>query len=347
MRKLSLRVLLFIIGITCWWACRNELPSLPSEKVLFRQPAEFGAPLYNFSQNQVSQAGFELGRKLFYDPILSVDSSLSCSGCHKQFSAFSDFDHQVSHGVFDRFGTRNTPSLANLAWMSEFAWDGGINHLESFPILPITKDFEMGNTLPNLVNTLKKHRDYPTLFKNAFGTDTITTQGIFRALAQFLVCMVSDNSRYDQYTRGKATLTSLELEGLQLFRNKCNNCHPEPLFTDLSYRNKGLEANATDSGRALITLQPTDIGKFKVPSLRNVAISSPYMHNGSISTLRKVLDFMASGMHASAQLDPSLVRNGQAGILLTNAEKDRLEAFLKTLTDSSYINNPLFRDPFQ
>lgn len=338
--------LLLVVG---WWmvSCKNDPPTTPVQNSLFKQPAEFGQPLYNFSQNPVTQAGFELGRRLFYDPILSVDSSLSCGGCHKQFSGFSDFDHRVSHGVFDRFGNRNTPSLANLAWMSEFAWDGGVNHLESFPILPITKDFEMGNTLPNLVNTLSKHPQYPQLFKNAFGKDTITTQGIFRALAQFLACMVSDNSTYDQFIRGKATLTSLELEGLQLFRSKCSNCHPEPLFTDLSYRNKGVEALITDSGRALITGASADIGKFKVPSLRNVAISRPYMHDGKIETLRQVLDFMASGIHNSAQLDPTLIKNGQAGIPLTESEKDKLEAFLKTLTDNTYINNPLFKDPFE
>lgn len=339
---------IFVFLVSGWWlmSCKNEIASPPTPETIFRQPAEFGPPLYNFSQNPVTKAGFELGRRLFYDPILSVDSSLSCGGCHKQFAGFSDFDHRVSHGVFDRFGNRNTPSLANLAWMSEFAWDGGVNHLESFPILPITKDFEMGNSLPNLVNTLSKHPEYPPLFKSAFGKDSITTQGIFRALAQFLACMVSDNSKYDQFVRGKATFTSLELEGLQLFRSKCSNCHPEPLFTDLSYRNKGLEATASDSGRALITGQSSDIGKFKVPGLRNVAISRPYMHDGKIETLRQVLDFMASGMHAPAQLDPSLMQNGKAGIMLTEAEKDRLEAFLKTLTDQEFINDARFKDPF-
>jgi cytochrome c peroxidase len=346
MNRLVLGTLTFIVGV--WWliSCKNDPPRRPIEQSLFRQPASFGQPLYNFSQNPVTKEGFELGRKLFYDPILSVDSSLSCGDCHKQFSGFSDFDHRVSHGVFYRFGTRNTPSLANLAWMSEFAWDGGVNHLESFPILPITKDFEMGNTLPNLINSIKQHQEYPQLFKAAFGTDTITTQRIFRVLAQFLTCLVSDNSKYDQFTRGKASFSTIELEGLQLFRNKCGNCHPEPLFTDLSYRNKGIEAVATDSGRALLTGETADIGKFKVPGLRNVAISQPYMHDGKIETLRQVLDFMSSGMHAPPQLDPSLIQNGRAGIPLTEAEKDRIEAFLKTLTDNEYINDPKFKNPF-
>lgn len=321
-----------------------ELPAVLHESdVRFRVPQGFPAPAYDFSLNPTTLDGFKLGRKLFYDPILSRDNSTSCGSCHQQFVAFAHSEHQVSHGVGGLLGTRNAPGLWNLAWSNSFMWDGGVSHIELQPLAPIANPVEMDESIANVIAKLNASSQYRQLFTSAFGSDTITTQRILMAITQFQGLMISDNSKYDQVQRGEATFTQQEQFGLATFRSKCVSCHTEPLFTDRSFHNNGLRPEPTimDAGRMLITADPNDSMKFKTPSLRNIALTGPYMHDGRFLTLSQCLDHYSNGnLYQSATLDPQLA----SGIPLSAQEKSDLLAFLATLTDYSFIADPKFKE---
>jgi cytochrome c peroxidase len=309
----------------------------------FEVPSNFPSAVYQFTDNEVSNQRFQLGRKLFYDPVLSRDSTISCGSCHIQSGAFSHIDHKVSHGIDGLTGIRNSPVIFNMAWQTNFFWDGGVNHLELQPINPIQNPVEMDETMANVISKLRMSEEYKNMFLNAYGSDSITSQLMLRAMAQFMAMMVSANSKYDKYMRGEpgGTFTAQELNGLNIYRQKCASCHTEPLFTDLTYRNNGLDSVFTDDpGRALITGLPDDEGKFKVPSLRNTEVSFPYMHHGKIKTLQNVLDHYSSGIKNSATLDPLL----QGGIPLTSQEKIELNSFLETLTDYTFLTDSKFSE---
>jgi len=322
-------------------------PDIPiettAEQVKFYVPQGFPQPNYDFSMNPVTLDGFKLGRKLFYDPKLSRDNTVSCGFCHQQVSAFANTNHQVSHGVDGLLGTRNAPGLWNLAWHTTFMWDGGITHIELQPLGPITNPVEMDETIANVITKLNADAEYPGMFEAAFGNDTITTQRITQAIAQFQGLMISDDSKYDRVLRGGATFTQQEEFGLATFRSKCASCHTEPLFTDHLYHNNGLAPEPTimDAGRMIITGNPADSMKFKTPSLRNIALTGPYMHDGRFTTISQCLDHYSGGnMYQSATLDPAL----SGGIPLTAQEKSDLTAFLMTLTDYTLINDPKFAE---
>lgn len=317
------------------------------EHITFSVPRGWPQPVYNFSNNPLTQSGFELGRRIFYDTRLSKDSTVSCATCHQQFAGFSNLDHPLSHGVYGLFGVRNAPGLFNDAWQKTFFWDGGVVNIENQPINPMQNPVEMGETLQDVINKISSDATYPGMFKNAFGDPTVNSQRIFKALALFMVSMVSDNSRYDKYMRGDAdgSLTTQELHGLQVFRDKCASCHKEPLFTDLSYRNNGLTVNPSlnDSGRFRITLDPDDWHKFKVPSLRNVALTAPYMHDGRFTTLDAVVEHYRTGIYQSPTLDTALTN----GISMTDSDKADVISFLQTLTDTSFVHDSRFAQPQQ
>ncbi len=313
-----------------------------STKPFFYIPDGFPAPVYEFKNNAVTPAGFALGKKLFYDPLLSRDSTIACGSCHQQFVAFAHSDHNVSHGIDNLLGNRNSPALFNIAWFPNFMWDGGVNHLEVQPLAPIANPVEMDETMANVIVKLKRSSFYPSMYKEAFGSDTITTQATMRALAQFMGSMISANSKYDKYEKGEVTLSSSEMSGLQLFRAKCESCHKEPLLTDMSFRNNGLDQNfSKDAGRALISTLPQDSGLFRVPSLRNVVLTYPYMHDGRLKTLMDVMNHYASGIKMSSTLDPLLV---SGSIALSTQEKNDLIAFLGTLTDYTFIRDGRFKE---
>ncbi|HEY4155869.1 MAG TPA: cytochrome-c peroxidase [Puia sp.] len=309
----------------------------------FPIPKGFPPPVYHFDKNPLSKEGFELGRKLFYDGKLSIDGNFPCSSCHQQFAAFATYEHRLSHGFNNQFSYRNAPALFNLAWQTAFHWDGGINHLEVQPLAPLLDPHEMAESLDHVINKLKQDKQYPALFSKAFGSPGINSQRILRALAQFTVSLVSANSKYDRVKRGEAVFSQYEKPGYEIFKQKCAGCHREPLFTDLSYRNTGLAADSVlkDYGRMRITGRREDSLKFKVPSLRNVFLTFPYEHDGRFNTLSDVLEHYNSGVIQSATLDSFL----RKGIPLTENDKFYLIQFLGTLTDSSFINNPLFKDP--
>lgn len=308
----------------------------------FSVPANFPAPVYTFENNKLTTAGFELGRKLFYEGRLSADKSISCGSCHQQFAGFANLDHKVSHGVNNCQGKRNSPPLFNLAWQKAFFWDGGVKNLEIVPLNAIGDVCEMGTDIPTIIAFLKSTTPYPDLFKQAFGSTEINSQLVLKSLAQFTAVLVSSNSKYDQVIRkeNSASFTADEQAGYLLFKSKCASCHTEPLFSDFSYRNNGLDMVSTDEGRAHITGLQSDFGTFKVPTLRNIEYTGPYMHDGRFYSLDEVLEHYNSGVKQAQNLDP-LLKNG---IQLTITERTQIKAFLKTLTDHDFIKNTLYSE---
>ena len=309
----------------------------------FTIPAGFPDPPYKFEGNTLTQEGFELGRKLFYDGILSKDGNFSCASCHQQFAAFSTFDHDLSHGFNNQFTTRNAPALYNLVWQKEYQWDGGINHIEVQPLAPLTAPNEMAEDINNVMDKLNKDNNYKKMFKAAYGDDVVNSQRMLKAITQFVGSLVSANSKYDKVKRGEKTFTVAEQTGYTAFQLKCATCHKEPLFTDLTYRNNGMPLNAylNDYGRMRITGKKEDSLKFKVPSLRNVFQSFPYGHDGRFYSIDNVLNHYSTGIQISPTLDP-LLKNK---IPLTTEERYYIKTFLATLTDSTFLNDKRFAQP--
>ena len=332
-----------VLSMTILVSCQQEKIIHPEEVFEFKKPNGFPETTYTFDNNPVSKAGFELGKKLFNDPKLSSDNSVACSNCHVKAVAFADPQHRLSVGVHDRVGIRNTPSIANMAFMQEFFWDGGVVHLDFVPPNAIENELEMDDKLANVVHKLNNAPDYPELFRAAFGDiDSITAPLMLHAFSQYMSMLISDNSKYDQYLKNEITLTAQELNGQRLFEQKCMACHTGILFTDQDYHNNGLDTAFTDLGRARISEWDGDNGKFKTPSLRNVGLTAPYMHDGRFETLEEVLDHYSEGVKVSTTLDPILSKNNQIGIKMTEEEQAQIIAFLHTLTDYTLISNEFF-----
>jgi cytochrome c peroxidase len=304
-------------------------------------PSHFPQKIQSFDNKSITKEGFYLGRKLFYDGILSRDSTISCGSCHQQGGAFSHIGHDVSHGIEDKLGTRNANPIQNLLWQSNCFWDGGVHNIELISLAPIDNPVEMDENISHIITKLKRHKEYPTLFKNAFGTDEINSVKILNAVAQFQATLISANSKYDQYLKGTSTLSSEELDGFNLFKEKCSSCHQGVLFSDFQFRNNGLSSNNNaDMGRYNITLNEEDKGKFKTPSLRNIEKSGPYMHNGVFRTLEAVLEHYNSGIQPNPSLAPSLKNK----IPMTAEEQRKIIIFLKTLTDNEFLSKKDFAE---
>lgn len=309
----------------------------------FKIPENWPAPTYNFLNNPLSQNKIELGRALFYDNILSRNNTISCASCHSQFTAFAHVDHTLSHGIDDRIGTRNAPALMNLAWQKSFMWDGAINHLDMQALAPISHPKEMDEKIENVVSKLQNSELYPGFFYQAFGDSVITGEHLLKAVSQFMLTLVSANSKYDKVMLKQDVFTVQEQNGYQLFKKNCASCHQEPLFTNGDFENNGLpvDANLNDIGRAKITLNPSDKFKFKVPTLRNIEFSYPYMHDGRFKRLSDVLNHYTDGIHQSETLSKEL----KDPIQLTSNEKVDLIAFLLTLTDKDFLFNSRYSFP--
>ncbi|WP_028788961.1 cytochrome-c peroxidase [Terrimonas ferruginea] len=337
---MSKRFWLFSVGFIILVSCSKDIVD---QFEGFRKPSHFPEPSYALNNNPITKEGFELGRKLFYEPRLSRNNTISCGSCHIQSSAFTQHGHDVSHGIDDRLGKRNSPPIMNLAWSPSFMWDGGVFDLDLQPIAPITAHEEMDESVANVLQKLKAHPDYPKLFKKAFGSEEITTARMMKALSQFMILCVSANAKYDRVKQGKEIFTADEQAGYTVFQQKCSNCHAEPLLTDFSFRNNGIAIGTNnDEGRYLVTLNPADKYKFKVPSLRNLSYTAPYMHDGRFYTLDAVIDHYRSRVQNTPNLDPSL-QPGQ-GIAISDDEKTKLIAFLKTLDDKDFITNRLLSE---
>ena len=308
--------------------------------IKFAVPKGFPSVTTNiFLKNKLTEEGFELGKKMFYDARLSKDGEVSCASCHQQFAAFATYDHDLSHGINNSFSNRNAPALINLAWMKEWHWDGGINHLEMQPLSPLSAANEMGEKLDTVILKLKADTAYGRMYKAAFGDATITTERMLKAFAQFTGSLVSANSKYDKVKRGETSFILPEQKGYEIFKANCNGCHKEPLFTDNSFRNNGIALNRfNDVGRQTISQNKKDSLKFKVPTLRNIALTLPYMHDGQINSLENVISHYTSLDTNLINLDALLTKK----INFTDKEKKQLVLFLYTLTDTSFTKNKRF-----
>lgn len=313
------------------------------EPFLFQTPGGWPAPVYDFKAQPLAAAKVTLGRVLFHEPLLSRDNTISCSSCHLPNTAFTHVDHELSHGIEGRIGKRNAPALMNLAWSKSFMWDGAVNHIEVQSLAPIEHPDEMNETLAHVVEKLRASAYYRHLFKTAYGDSLVTGERTLKALAQFMLTLVSANSKYDQVMRGEATFSKGEANGYQVFKAQCASCHTEPLFTNAGFENNGLEVDTSlkDYGRMAISQLIEDSLKFKVPSLRNIEVTYPYMHDGRFRNLQMVLFHYSTGIYQS----PSLARQLKGGLALSEEDKRNLIAFLKTLTDEAFLHNPSFQPP--
>jgi cytochrome c peroxidase len=339
--------LLIGAGLILLASCKNEPELKAPEQIRFTKPNHFPEPVYNFSANPVTTDGFLLGRALFYDGKLSRDGSISCGFCHQVSSAFTQHGHDVSHGVDDRLGTRNSPGIINPAWQNNFFWDGGVFHLDVVSVAAITNPVEMDEEVGQVLEKLRQDKNYPAMFNKAFGSPDITSTRFFQALAQFMLMCNSWESKWDHVKTGKDVFTPLELQGEAIFNQKCSSCHPAPLFTTHGFANNGLRPTAlNDKGRYEITHSPGDLYAFKIPTLRNNKFTAPYMHDGRFRTLDAALEHYNSGVVESESLHPLLKQESEPGIKLTNTEKEALKAFLNTLNDEAFIRNKLLEEPF-
>lgn len=282
----------------------------------------------------------QLGRVLFYDPILSKDNTISCASCHSPYNAFAHTDHELSHGIGDQTGSRNAPALMNLAWHSSFMWDGAVNHIEMQALAPISHAKEMGSSIEEVIDKLKQTNPYPQLFKNAFKNGEISTENVLKSLSLFELTIISKSSKYDSVQLNLTRFTRQEATGYQLFKQQCNTCHQEPLFSTYGFANNGLAVDTllNDWGRYNVTKQGKDSLTFKIPTLRNLSYTYPYMHDGRFKNLQQVLNHYSKGIHSS----PTLAKQLQQGIPMTANEKVDLTAFLLTLNDKSFVFNKSF-----
>ena len=345
---MKLSCFMFLLLIVQFFAsCKKDNPKVESIQHTidwtFPTPSGFPNPVYTFENNSYSEARYSLGKHLFYDPILSLDSTISCATCHAQSHGFADHNIPFSKGVDGSFGTRNAPPVFNMAWSPLFFWDGRVQLLDHFSIEPITNPIEMKETVGHVIAKLNKNKAYRTRFKAAYNIDSITEEKLQQALSQYMALVISANSKYDQYIAGKATLTASETNGMNLFKQHCSTCHKDPLFTDYSFRNNGLDSVFKDSGREGYTKNWSDRGKFKVPTLRNVELTYPYMHDGRLINLMDVINHYTSGIKKSETLDPIL----KNPISLSTTEKKDLMKFLFTLTDYSMIADTSIAEPIK
>jgi cytochrome c peroxidase len=348
-------LLIFLVCILSGYAFLHFVEPYP-----LNPPQHFGSQYEIPKDNPLTKEGVALGRRLFYDTRLSGDNTVSCASCHKPTLAFTD-GLRVSIGIGEQANLRNAPSLANLLWQRKFFWDGRANSLEEQVLHPIESHIEMAMPLPALVGKLQALSDYTDLFRKAFGSKKVSKETIAKALAQFVRTLVSSNARYDQITRGEVLPTEREKRAIALFFThpipeigvrgaNCGDCHGSHLTTLGTFHDNGLDALPTDKGLGGITGKLTDIGKMKTPSLRNIALTAPYMHDGRFKTLHEVLEHYNNHIQNSPNLDPLVAQASNeiegTTLKLTAQEKEDILFFLQMLTDSSFIQNKAFQNPF-
>jgi len=312
----------------------------------FESPDNF-PPFFDPVDNPTTLEGIALGRKLFYDPVLSGDNTQACADCHRQENAFTD-PRRFSVGIDGIAGTRNSMSLANLAWQHRLFWDGRVHGLENQALRPVQDVIEMHETLENAVSEIQAIPEYPPLFWRAFGTMKVDSTLIAKALSQFERSLISINSRYDRYKLGLDTLSESEYIGMLLFSDVtiggCTQCHSfGAIFSDFIFRNNGLDSLPSDPGRFAVSGILSETGAFKTPSMRNVEYTAPYMSDGRFATLEEVLEFYNTGFHLGPYTDPAMY-NLVKGRLSAQDMSDII-AFLKTLSEPEFLTNPAFKKP--
>ncbi|SHH37162.1 cytochrome c peroxidase [Chryseolinea serpens] len=336
-----------------------QTPGPSSQPYTLNYPAYFGGRFTIPENNPMTQEGVALGRMLFYEPRLSGNNRVTCATCHQQKLAFTD-GKAFSAGVDGTLTKRSSMSLSNLLWVRNLFWDGRVSGLEAQAVVPLTDPHEMGQSLEASVMKLKADGSYREKFAQAFGSGDITGENLLKALAQFERTLISGDSRYDKYLRGQYQPTAQELRGIELFmtppspqRNirgaNCGHCHGTPkTFVEL-FHNNGLDTLPKDAGREAITGQAIDRGRFRVPTLRNISLTAPYMHDGRFATLTEVLNHYNEHVQPSTTLSPFIAEATNAvdgkSLMLTETEKGDLLVFLQMLTDSAFVNNPDFSNP--
>jgi cytochrome c peroxidase len=319
-----------------------EIPTLFADKLI--------APVIP-ANNPLTEEGVALGKKLFFDKVLSGDETQSCASCHNPQKAFTD-NQQFSDGIDGFSGTRNAMPLFNLAWNFDerFAWDGKEFSLENQALEPITNPIEMHANWTIIAEKLEQHSEYPTLFTQAFGTSKIDSTLVTKAIAQFERILISGNSKFDQYLRGETSLTPEEENGFTIFmeesKGDCFHCHGSnnnPIWSDNKFHNNGLDTAFADFGLGAVTGDPSDNGKFKSPSIRNLAFTAPYMHDGRFATLEEVINHYSEGLQPSSTIDPLMKKVNQGGVSLSPEDKADLKSFLLSLSDFDFINNQNFK----
>ncbi len=353
----------FIVLAIALIACKKEV--VPYTEVVAYDDTPYELQLMNSTLPPVNLPGdnpmtvqkVKLGKMLFFEKALSLDNSINCASCHDQSAGFSD-PNQFSEGVGGAMGTRQSMAIVNMAWNSNgFFWDGRAQLLRHQALLPIQDPLEMKESLPNVIEKLNEMEIYRNQFIRAFGTSEITSERISLALESFMFSIVSDNSKYDRYLAGTATLTESEERGRVLFFAEynpffpelsgadCAHCHAGNNFENDLYMNNGLDTDAQfiDFGRENATENVNDRAKFKIPTLRNIEVTGPYMHDGRFSTLEEVVEHYNNGVQNSSTVDPALLGTTSTGLMLDAQEKIDLVNFLKTLTDYTFLNNPEYQ----
>lgn len=350
-KSIVILVLLFLVSCSSKEDTDVYIPTPVNLKIpeLFQQ--KIIAPVIP-NNNPLTEEGIALGKKLFFDKILSGDGTQSCASCHQPEKSFTE-NSQFSDGIDGDFGTRNSMPLFNLAWNFDerFTWDGKEFSLERQALEPVKNPIEMHNTWQNVATTLQNHAEYPTLFQQAFGTKKVDSVLVTKAIAQFERTLISGNSKFDQFLLGNATLTNAEQNGFDVFmdesRGDCFHCHGSnnnPLWTDNKFHNNGLDNMFSDLGLGAVTGDPNDNGKFKTPSLRNLKFTAPYMHDGRFNTLDEVINHYSEGIKSSATIDPLIKKVNQGGVQLSTQDKMDLKAFLLALSDNDFVINPTFKE---
>ncbi len=358
MRAKQLLIITLALGMLMFHGCRKDpndtgpsaqSPTSPFSLQIPSWVIDSGHPPALPSDDPLTVEGVALGRRLFHEKALSDNYTLSCASCHRQENAFSD-PSQFSVGTNGSMGTRNSMAIVNLAWDDRFFWDGRTHSLEEQAFRPVVDHLEMRNTWPVVVERLQTHPEYPGLFKKAFGNSVIDSISVVKAIAQFERTLLSFNSRFDRFYYGgdSLALTEQEQRGLQLyFRDAhCVDCHKAPLMTDHGIRNNGLDLMFTDPGLGGVTGVAAQLGRFKTPTLRNIEVTAPYMHDGRFSTLEEVVDFYADDVELSSPyLDNHMFPWMMGQIQLSTDDREDLVAFLKTLTDHQFLTDPAFSAP--
>lgn len=336
---------------------RGELDHVPevapppgTTRYQLKIPAHFPRPTLP-PDNPLTQEGVELGRMLFNEKMLSEGNRQACMSCHAPTAAFSDRGQARSKGANGLTGNRNSMPLFNLAWSPTYTWDGRRTRLRDQVLAPIQDAKEMNQSLAESLSKLKASGRYAKPFERAFGDPEINAERLSLAVEQFLLTIISADSKFDRALKRKATFSDQEKRGLELFITEfnparglygadCFHCHGGNLFSDFQFKNNGLKESSDDFGRSTVTGRRQDRSKFKVPSLRNVAVTGPYMHDGRFKTLGQTVEHYLSGVSLSDTLDPNLAKHPDQGIPLNASDKRALIAFLRTLTDSAYSPMP-------
>lgn len=337
----AFKIFIVHIGFLLLVSCSTDsLETIPFEnpEVILSIPENFPEVNNAFYTNVPTQYGVSLGKKLFFDKRFSTDNTISCASCHIPSNAFADHNTQAI-GVEGRIGLRNVPPIQNLAFMRFYNWDGSKLHLENQPLVPIITHEEMDSSILEVMGKLEEDPEIVEMFSKAFGDDEITPDRIYASIAQYEYTLISSNSTYDQVMRNEGvSFTESEAQGYETFQQKCASCHGTALFTDQSFRNIGFPINtdSNEAGRARVTGNMEDYMSFRVPSLRNVEFTAPYGSFGQFATLKEVLDYFDSGVLYADNLDDTFKSNGNR-IALSESEKENLIAFMKTLSDSEFI----------